>query len=227
MPTRGLALETSGRTGSIALLQDGGLVAARQFEHGLRNAAHLLPLIADLIASASLAPADVAELYVSVGPGSFTGLRIAVTLAKTWWLTNGTPVVAVPSVRAIVENAPANVRHAAVVLDAKRGQVFTATYSRDEVGAWVEVHPARVDTVAQVVAMGPAPLVLIGEGIPHHAVPDGVQVAPAELWPARADAVGRLGFAAARRGLFADPMTLAPTYIRLPEAEEKWLAEHR
>jgi tRNA threonylcarbamoyladenosine biosynthesis protein TsaB len=225
MAILGLALETSGRNGSVALLADGVVVGGRSFEHGLRNAAMLLPLIAEMLRTAGVAPGDVDELYVSTGPGSFTGLRIAITMAKTWWLTNGTPIVSVPSTRAIAENAPAHAKHAAVVLDAKRGQVFTATYSRNDDGAWTEVLPARVDTLASVIEKGPRPLMLIGEGLAYHAPPEGapVDLAPKESWPARAEVVGHLGHAAARRTEFTDPMTLTPTYIRLAEAEEKLL----
>lgn len=226
--TRGVALETSGRLGSVALALDGVTLARAEFAHGLKHAATLIPEIDRLLREAGWAVADIGELYISVGPGSFTGLRIAVTLAKTWALARGVKIVAVPSVRAIVENLPPEAAHAAIALDAKRGQIFTASYSRDDAGLWQLTRPARLDTLAAVAAADPKPLTLTGEGLdyhPHPSSPD-VVIAPKDLWPARAETVARLGHAMARRGEFADPLRLTPTYVRLPEAEEKWQLEH-
>lgn len=233
---RGLAIETSGRVGSVALV-DGNTAAPiieESFPHGLAHAAQVVAIIDRLTRSAGWGPKDLQHLYLSIGPGSFTGLRIAVTLAKTLALVTGVKVVAVPSVRVLVENAPPDARHAIVVLDAKRGQIFTATFSRrsdDPAGAWEQTSPERVDTLSNVIAKSPRPVHLVGEGIPYHraAVPMDAPVVLTEesAWRARAGVVAKLGAEMAGRGEFADPWTLVPTYIRLPEAEEKWQQRQR
>jgi len=80
----GLALETSGKIGSIALLSDAGdLLAEETFPHGLHHATSIVPMLQTLCVVQKLSPLDLTRIYVSVGPGSFTGLRLAVTLAKT------------------------------------------------------------------------------------------------------------------------------------------------
>src|SRR5688572_24400197 len=127
---RALAIETSGRVGSIAVVDDGRVVREEQFPHGLQHAAQIIPIIDQLTKAQGWSPRDVDELYVSVGPGSFTGLRIGVTLAKTMALATGVKLVAVPTVRVLVENAPAEARHVIIVLDAKREQIFTARFER-------------------------------------------------------------------------------------------------
>lgn len=229
---RSLAIETSGRSGSIAAAVDGRVLVEEQFPHGLQHAAQIIPIIDRLTRSQGWAPGDIEELYVSAGPGSFTGLRIGITLAKTLALATGVKVVAVPSVRVLVENAPADARNVIIVLDAKRDQIFTARFQRGKgQGArgegWEEVEPAHLDNLSGMLARAARPVHLLGEGIPYHTkfIPpadSGILVTPEDLWRARASVVVQLGHAMARRGEFADPLTLSPIYIRIPEAEEKW-----
>ncbi len=227
--SRGLAIETSGRVGSVALVDDQTILPEAIFPHGLKHAAELLPLIDRLMAAQGWRPEDLQELYLSIGPGSFTGLRIGVTLAKTLAFARGTRLVAVPSVEVLARNAPPDCQNALIVLDAKRGQVFTARFARrgDHL---VELEPAHLDRLADILQRTPRPVHLIGEGLPFHQAaltpddPSLIQTSP-ELWRARASAVAELGLARARRGQFADPDTLTPLYIRLPEAEEKRLMD--
>lgn len=226
---RALAIETSGRVGSIAVAQNGTVLAAGQFPHGLQRAAEILPRIDALCRGQGWSPADVEELYVSVGPGSFTGLRIAVTLAKAMALATGVRLVAVPSVDVLARNAPAGAANVVVVLDAKRDQIFTARFARSDDGGWRVDEPARLDSLTAALARSPRPVHLVGEGIPNHAkfLPAdgaGVVVTPPESWRARAEVVAELGHGMARRGAFADADALTPVYIRKPEAEEKWEA---
>src|SRR5215207_3218065 len=125
---RGLAIETSGRTGSIAVAQDGRSLADEQFPHGLKHAAEIVPIIARLCEVRGWKPADVEEIYVSAGPGSFTGLRVGITVAKTLAFATGARIVAVPSVEVLARNAPAGWQNLIIVLDAKREQIFTASF---------------------------------------------------------------------------------------------------
>lgn len=240
MPIRGLAIETSSRRGEVAALEDGRVVGMEGFASGLRHASGLIGMLRRAMGSAGWgedAIGEVDELYVSIGPGSFTGLRVAVTLAKGVWLARRTGgqaelrVVAVPTLAAVVGNLEGEEGdEAAVVLDAKRGQVFTASY-RWGGGGWMETRPARLDTLAGVVSeagLRGVRLRLTGEGLGYHAA-GAEEAVVAErvkegLWWPRAAEVGRLGYGMGRRGLWADVMTLEPLYVRLPEAEEKWAA---
>ena len=245
--TRALAIETSGRLGSVALAVDGRAVAEDRFPHGLQHAAEIIPRIDTLCRRQGWTPKEIDEVYVSTGPGSFTGLRIGVTLAKTLALATGARLVAVPSARVLAHNAPPEARHVVIVLDAKREQVFTARLVRSRprtasgggggggAGAGVaeddwsfEAEP-ELSTLAAALAAAPRPVYLIGEGIPHHQkfVPPGdaaVVSTPPESWVARAAVVARIGYEMANEGRFTAPDALLPVYIRKPEAEEKWEA---
>jgi tRNA threonylcarbamoyladenosine biosynthesis protein TsaB len=223
---RTLAIETSGRIGSVAIVEDGNLLAEEQFAHGLRHAAEMLPRIDQLCRSHGWSPPDLRELYISAGPGSFTGLRIGITLAKTLAFATRARIVAVPSVRVLAHNASPDCRDLLIVLDAKRDQIFTARLTRTEAG-WREEEPAHLDNLPAMLSRAPRPIYLLGEGIPYHQKfipPDdpGVVITPEDLWRARAAAVAQEGARMAARNDFTDPDRLIPFYIRRPEAEEKW-----
>jgi tRNA threonylcarbamoyladenosine biosynthesis protein TsaB len=225
---RALAIETSGRTGSIALARDGQILEEQAFPHGLQHAAEILPMIDRLTLARHWKPTDLEELYVSAGPGSFTGLRIGITLAKTLAFATNVKLVAVPTVQVLAENAPPESRNLIIVLDAKRDQIFTARFARpSEHGPWQEQEPAHMDTLTAMLARAPRPVHLLGEGIPHHTrfIPNDdsqVVITPEQSWRARARAVADLGRQLALSNHYTDPDRLTPIYIRKPEAEEKW-----
>jgi tRNA threonylcarbamoyladenosine biosynthesis protein TsaB len=223
--TRALAIETSGRDGSIALVDADTVVAEQQFAHGLKNAAMVLPLIDGMCRAQGWTPADVRTIYVSAGPGSFTGLRIGITLSKSLAFATGARIVAVPSTRVLVENAPPEAQSVIIVLDAKRDQIFTARFQRRS-DRWAEIEPAHLDSLSQMLARAPRPVHLLGEGISFHtkfipADDQSIVVTEPSRWRAQARIVAKLGVEMARRGEFTEPDALSPIYIRRPEAEEK------
>jgi tRNA threonylcarbamoyladenosine biosynthesis protein TsaB len=222
---RALAIETSGRLGSIAVVDDAQVVAEETFPHGLKHAADILPTIDSLVRARGWMPRDVEHLYVSTGPGSFTGLRIAITLAKTMALVTGVKLVAVPTMQVLAANAPPDAQHLIIVLDAKRDQIFTARFERGPRG-WIDREEARLDSLPAMLARSPRPVYLLGEGIPYHDkfVPkdSSVIVTPEQSWRARASVVALLGMKMAYAAQFANPLRLTPTYLRKPEAEEKY-----
>jgi len=225
---KALAIETSGRVGSVALAEGGGVVVESEFPHGLKHAAGMIPIIEGLCRERGWLAADLREVYVSAGPGSFTGLRIGITVAKALALATGAKIVAVPSVRVLAENAPAEAGHVIVVLDAKREQIFTARFERCG-GTWIEREAAHLDSLVGMVGRSPRPVYLIGEGIPFHQKyicggDSSILLTGEGAWRASAGVVARLGMEMGRKGQFADPYRLIPIYIRAPEAEEKRVA---
>src|SRR5207248_13184 len=156
---------------------------------------------------------------------SFTGLRIAVTLAKTLAFVTGAKLVSVPSAQVLAENAPTDAQHLLIVLDAKRDHIFTALFERTD-NHWTQRETAHIDTLKDALARAPRPIHLIGEGIGFHRqfIPDdpAIVITPEESWRPRAAAVARIGHVMAQQNDFTDPDRLAPLYIRPPEAAEKW-----
>ena len=224
---RALAIETSARIGSVALAQDGNLIEEQSFPHGLQHAAQILSTIDRLCSAHHWKPTDLEELYVSAGPGSFTGLRIGITLAKTLAFATSAKIVAVPTVQVLALNAPPDATNLILVLDAKRDQIFTARFARHSPNdPWQEKEPAHLDSLSSMLARAPRPVHLLGEGIPHHRkfIPNDptIHITLEQRWQPRAGAVAQIGHHRARQNHFIDPNLFTPTYIRKPEAEEKW-----
>lgn len=99
-----LAIETSGRLGSVALAEGEKLLAQKQFTGPMRHSAEIFPDIVALLEQFDKKPAHLEQVYISVGPGSFTGLRIAVTIAKSMALANQAGIVAVDTLDCIAAN---------------------------------------------------------------------------------------------------------------------------
>lgn len=224
-----LAIESSGRAGSVALCDDAALLDERTFPHSLRHAAALVPLIDSMLRDRSISPKQVEVIHVGVGPGSFTGLRVGVTLAKTFSFATGAKLTAVPTLDTIVENLdPTPHTQAIALLDAKRGQVFAARFERtaNSFRNWRAIEPARLDTATGMISRASKDVIVTGEGIDFHfaAIESaGVAIAAKELWQPRAAVVAKLGRERAANNDFVDAFALRPIYVRLPEAEEKRL----
>jgi tRNA threonylcarbamoyl adenosine modification protein YeaZ len=139
-----LAVETSSRVGSVALARGETLLAETVFSATLRHSVEILPAISRLLERFAYTPDNIDQVHIALGPGSFTGLRIAAALAKTMSLANAVRIVAVDSLDVITANINdaddlavfqnAGVCLAAVrvatILDAKRGQFYAAVYER-------------------------------------------------------------------------------------------------
>jgi len=223
-----VAFETSADFGAVAVGRGPQILEARRLSGPRRHAAEFVPVLAALCRAHDIAPGRIAHVYLSVGPGSFTGLRIGVATARMISFAWGARIVAVPTLEAVAQNAATlddPPQRVAVILDAKRGNVYAAEFERrgpDYVAASeaAEVSPARF------FAARPAGTAVLGEGVPAHREvlgACGVRVLPDHCHPADVQTVYRLGYARAIRGEFVEARSLVPLYVRPPEAEEKWL----
>ena len=191
-----LAVETSSRIGSVAVALDGKMLAEKVFSAPLQHSAEIFPAIRGLLGQFNLKPNQIRHVYISGGPGSFTGLRIATTLAKIMQLAHSAKIVTVDTLDVVAANVinliPENTLSAsnhklpaiggervAAVLDAKRGQFFIAVYecdTDDERNAagraiWKKVLPDSLMTISQFHDMfaGKAkPIWLLGDGLLYY-----------------------------------------------------------
>ena len=229
-----LAVETSGRLGSVAIAAGEQLLAETAFSAPIRHSAELLPAACSLLARFSREPKEIEQVYISVGPGSFTGLRIAVTLAKIMHLANNAvKIAAVDTLDVIAANVPnehrvSSIENIAVILDAKRGQFFIAVYqptTRD--GVWKKVFPDCLMTADEFLAQfadADNPVWLLGEGLVYYKdkfKADGVGFLDEKYWTPKAAKVHLLGWRKAQAEDFAEPLTLQPNYLRTPDVGAK------
>lgn len=225
--TRILALETSGQSGSVALLRGHEVVGQIQLDASRRNAQTLAPAMQDLLQSHGWRPADVQAVAVAIGPGSFTGLRVGVTTAKTFAYAVGAQVVGVNTLDAIAYPAadvvPKTVERLIVGMDALRGELFAASYRRAEEGRWTTLEPASVVPVAEWLRQLSADIAVTGPALAKLAdqLPANVFVVSREHWYPQAVSVGSLAATRLESGEFDDLWKLAPLYLRRSAAEEK------
>ncbi len=226
-----IAVETSCRQGSVAVGFGPEAVADESFATNREHARELLPAVDRLCRRADLTPGRIERCFISIGPGSFTGLRVAVAFARHLALATAARIVAVPTLEVIAANCaaldppPTNL---AVILDAKRRQVYAAVFELDGEGYQVAVEPTVVDP-ASLFAGAPRRMSVSGVGIEYHRQSvdaAGVAVVDQSLWTPTAATVLRLGHARAARDDFTPPESLVPLYLRRPEAEEVWERRH-
>jgi len=245
--TRILALETSGVGGSAAILDTESSVSIYEpLPAGTRSAQALAPAMHRALVAAGWKPRDVQVVAITVGPGSFTGLRIGVTTAKTFAYTVGCDVVAVNTLDVIARQAPREGTILWTALDAHRSQFFVNRYVRPAEGQWRRDEPSSecslldteewIKTVSDSVAQGNCAKLAAQVGIsvsgpvlekPSLSFEPSPTITPRATWQPRADTVAQLAaelYAAGRRD---DLWALAPYYGRLAAAEEKRLAEGR
>jgi tRNA threonylcarbamoyladenosine biosynthesis protein TsaB len=226
-----LVLETSSRQGSAALATGEGIVASVRLPGLMRHAGELLPTVEAMLREHGWPADSITDVFLSIGPGSFTGLRVGVTVARTLAWSVGAKIVAVPTVDSLALNAlqadPVP-RHLAVILDAKQSRVFAAAFELGE-GTCQKVIDAHMAEPGEVLGRCPRPLAVLGEGIPHHrqaVESSGATVLPEALWWPRADHLYVVGRQMASAGQHTSAGELLPLYIRRPEAEEKWEKLH-
>jgi tRNA threonylcarbamoyladenosine biosynthesis protein TsaB len=190
-----LAVETSGRTGSVAIALGEQILSETHFSGPMKHSAEIFPAVHKLLERFGRKPKEIEHIYISVGPGSFTGLRIAVALAKTMYLANAAKIIAVDTLDVIASNATdyikdsSSVAHLsavalakaeakeeekvkdltkiATILDAKRGQFFIATYKNKQ-GQWKKTTPDCLMTAGQFIENcggKSRPVWLLGEGL--------------------------------------------------------------
>lgn len=228
----GLALETAASVGAVAIGRGDAVFESVAFTGRRAHAVELLPTIEALCRRHAVEPSAIDAVYVSCGPGSFTGLRIGITAARMLAFSVGARVVPVPTLDVIAQQADAVATppdRVVVMLDAKRRRVYAAAFRRVEgvylaEGAAAEVDPARF------LADQPRPCAVLGDGVAEHRAvveASGVGLLPDALGAARAATVYRLGAARATSIADVDPRDVVPTYVRRPEAEERWARRHR
>lgn len=125
-----LALETSDRIASIAYYCD-GLVRSASLDGSLRHAETVLPAVDELLNDNGITLGELDALVVDVGPGSFTGVRIGVTIANALASAVAKPVIAVNSLEALAQPYRSEGRACAVIIDARNGNGYAALYKGD------------------------------------------------------------------------------------------------
>ena len=225
-----LAFDTSAKTASVAVCDGGNILGVSNIENGLTQSELVLPMAEALLAQLKMSFADV-ELYaVTVGPGSFTGVRIGVSTVKGLAFGRDIPCAPVSTLEALAENAAGLTGLIVPCMDARRGQFYTATFAATTEGI-SRMTPDRAisaEELAEELRSYEGDIYITGDGydVAHKLLTSlGVKLAvtPYLLRSQNAVSIARVAERMHAQGLSVSERELAPSYLRLPQAERERL----
>ena len=219
-----LALETSAKSVSVAVTEDGRVLASSYQNIGLTHSVTLMPLLDGMLQNAGLALSDMDLLAVAAGPGSFTGLRIGVSALKGLAWAEDKPCCGVSTLEAMAQNGRLFEGTVICAMDARRSQVYNALF-HCEGGQLTRLCPDRaigLEELAQELKGDENPKLAVGDGA--HLCRDYLNShgIPCRLYQS-AVGVALVAEDMARRSETVSGRDLAPTYLRLSQAERERL----
>jgi len=220
-----LGVDTTTMMGAVGIVDGDEPVAELRTNISVTHSERLMAHIDGLLKSARMTLKDLDGFAVSVGPGSFTGLRIGMAAVKGLVYATGKPVAGVGSLEVIADNVPLCMHQVCPVLDARKKMVYAALYSAgDDRVTLMEPDVLTPDELADRID---SPAVFVGEGayvyrgLLEERLGDDAVFAPRIYGYPTGTAVALRGQALIESGNAADPFTLVPHYIRKSDAEEK------
>jgi tRNA threonylcarbamoyladenosine biosynthesis protein TsaB len=227
-----LALDTSAKTVGIALLEDDSILVESFFNLGVNSSLLLLPAIEEMFRKAGL-DVDRVDLWAcTVGPGSFTGLRIGLGTLKGLALATGRPIVGVSTLEALAFQGIQASTLICPMMDAQKKQIYTALYRAEADFSLKRMGEERLIDLDVFLPSISEKTLFLGDGAMKYRdritelLPARSCFAAPHLHAVRASAVGLLGRRNYARGEILDLLTFTPRYLRLSEAESKLLQQH-
>lgn len=191
------------------------------------HAERLMPSIEWLLKASGIQINDIDAYAVSIGPGSFTGLRIGLSTAKGFSYATGKPVVPVPTLDAFARTLPFCSYIICPMLDARKNQVYAAFYKWNN-GVCNKIMSETAISPAELLNKLSEPAVFMGDGVKIYGklisdtLQDKAVFAPASRMSPSASTVGEIALENLKQGIVTDPVSLVPLYIRRSEAEVHW-----
>ena len=228
-----LAIDTSTQVSSVAVVSDGKLAAELTMQAKLTHSETLLPHIEEVLGMANQKKEELEGIAVSLGPGSFTGLRIGLATAKAMAYALQLPIVGVPTLRALAWHFPVEGFQLLPMIDAQKGNVYVERYmwEHGKLLKKTEVQVLPVEEVVRRTEELPGTVVLMGDVISKRiegkqTLPMHVMLAPLHLRMPRAANVALCGLELLKEGKTGNVMDMEPVYIRRSEAEVLWEKRH-
>ena len=220
-----IAVETSTQPGSVAACCCGKIAYERVLPADQKTAESFAPELQRMFRELGWSTAAVDAIAVCEGPGSFTGLRIGVTVAKTFAYSTGASVVAPSTMRVLARQANLQPNEEVwCVLDAQRGEIFASLYRCDGSGKSVfEIEPTRIYSPQELAKKFNSTQFAIGGGLRRvdHELLTGITVRDESTWEITAAALAETGHELFVAGDTVDAWKLVPQYFRKSAAEEK------
>jgi len=218
MDIRIILLETSTSLCSAALLEGDRITASRFSDTPRAHASLTAPFVKEILDERGLRASDCNAVCLSMGPGSYTGLRVGSSTAKGLCFGAGIPLLAVGTLdvlaaQAIEEGLPEGCRHIVPMIDARRMEVYTAIYTA-EGKRLTEVEPRIIEKGAYDSLLAEGPVLFIGDGVHKCEEVLGAQGAFFRQECPRADAMKAPALQEYRAGAFRDTAYFEPFYLK-------------
>jgi tRNA threonylcarbamoyladenosine biosynthesis protein TsaB len=220
-----LAIDTSTRVGSIALVEGPLLKAQNILDIRATHNQRLLPGIERILTDAGWSLDDLDGFAVSLGPGSFTGLRIGLSIVKGLAWATGKPLVGVPTLDGLAANVSFVPYMICPILDARKGEIYAALYRQGDEGIPERLTSYMAIKPEEMLALISETTVIIGDGLLSHGdylrreLGNLLVLAPPHLSVIHASSLAWLGWHRLRSGEFEDVSSCTPLYVRPSEAE--------
>ena len=220
-----LAIETSTLMGSVALVDDGQLLTEHQKEIKATYSDTLFPLIDRVLEDVHIPIQEIDGYALALGPGSFTALRIGLTVIKGLALSTGKPIVGIPSLDGLAQNIGFTDLLICPVLDARKGEVYTAFYKGGDDHVIKKLTPDRVVDPKVLLEDIEEKVVFLGDGVEVYRyfmvnkLEGKALFAPLHLKYPKASSIAQLAQKKFKNneGMACDD--ISPIYVRMPEAE--------
>jgi tRNA threonylcarbamoyladenosine biosynthesis protein TsaB len=229
-----LGIDTSTSCGSLGIIDDDAVVAEYALLRDETHSTRLVPAIQALLKEARLDLDEIDGIAVSLGPGSFTGLRVGLSAVKGLALAAEKPVVGVPTLDALAANLPFTPYLICPLLDARKGEVYTALYKDGEGGQVEQLTPYQVLSPLDLLEKIPLQeTIFLGDGVEAYRelimerLSAKALFAPPHLRFLRGSSVAEIGLQRFKKGEKDDTSSLVPIYVRPSDAEIKWTKEKR
>ena len=229
-----LAFETTAKAGSVALLEDGKLLAESYQNTGLTHSQTLMVMAEDMLKAAGKTMADVTAVAVAEGPGSFTGVRIGVAAAKGLSWGGEIPCYGVSTLESMARTLGAYQGYVCPVMDARRSQVYNALFYAN-CGALerkTEDRAIALSDLAMELKDLKEPIFLVGDGSSltyntlHDSIP-ALVLPPEHRMHQRASGVALAAAEKIAAGECGDGAALTPNYLRLSQAERERMEKQK
>ena len=223
-----LAFETSAKSASVALLQDGLLLGEYYQNSGQTHSRTLTKMAEDLLRNCDLTPRDVDAVACAAGPGSFTGVRIGVAAAKGFAWAGEKPCYGVSTLEAMARNAAISDGVICAAMDARRSQVYTAVFQVENgtMTRLLDDSAISLDELADFLRNVKYPKLLVGDGaqLCYNELSErglSLLLMPQHLRMQRAAGVALLAWDQYLAGKQPSGKDLTPNYLRLSQAERE------
>jgi len=222
-----LAIDTSGKSASIAVLSEHSVLYEIYLNTGLNHSLVLLPELDRALKSLNMELRDLDLLVTTTGPGSFTGLRIGLSTLKGMALSLQKPLVGVSTLEALAQNICPEDVLICPVLNGPMDEIYTAIYRYQSGSGYECVQKDQVTVIPSLVKNIKGPVLFLGEGAFRwktqltDALSEYARFVPESFNICRASVIARIGLQKFHRHETQDMVTLIPSYLRPSEAELK------